>query len=168
MAYQIGKDGRQLLSPLQGLWIEMGEAPSGEVAPSLRTLSSVWRDEHAVPWPWSPDKVRVSQRLPDIPEPIGAHALQIDLRLRHTPGARENLGEPRARSPRTVARAPRPLSPRLASCSTDMFSPRRRALRAERFLPRAVFGPVLACALARFACRFRSLVMTPPGSALPP
>src|SRR5262245_25222138 len=41
---------------------------------------------------------------------------------------------------------------------TGRLSPWRCAFLVERALPAAVFGPVLACALARFALILRSLV----------
>src|SRR5262245_986976 len=41
---------------------------------------------------------------------------------------------------------------------TGRLNPWRRAFLVERALPSAVFGPVLACALVRFALILRSLV----------
>ena len=46
--------------------------------------------------------------------------------------------------------------------SIGALSPWRKAFFAERALPLGVFGPVLACALERLACRWRSLVMYGP------
>jgi hypothetical protein len=84
-------------------------------------------------------------------------ALQIELRFRNAASQLINIAI--GASP-AICRANTPTSSDNAGSEmTGRLKPCRRAFCAACALPRSVFGPVLACAFARFELLFRPLNM---------